>query len=126
MQTLETVKYNILPKGKIKAHVIAVCEKEWDTPDFPQYGDDLYKSVWKLETVQVNKIKLRPELLKQKKFLKSLALRVIKQKELYSKKTPIPPLILRGGDLLIFDGYARYHLFKERGIKKCLAYIGRR
>ena len=49
-----------------------------------------------------------------------------KQKELFAGKIVIPPLILRGNDLFIFDGYARYHFFKDIGIKRCLAYVNHR
>ena len=36
----------------------------------------------------------------------------------------IPPFILRGSDFHIFDGYARYSVFLETRISKCLAYVG--
>lgn len=56
-------------------------------------------------------------------FINSLNLRKERMKKLFNEKTPVPPLILRGSDMLIFDGYARSNTLKHMGIKKCLAYV---
>ena len=124
IQTLENINYKIIPSDKVRDYVIDVCEKEWDPEDFPQYGDDLYNSNWKLKKIEVDKITPNIELLNTPVFKKDVELRVKKQKELNRLKTPIPPLILRAKDLFIFDGYARYLFFKEIGIKTCFAYLG--
>lgn len=121
---IEGISYTFLPDEEVKDYVINICEKEWTENDFPLYGDDLYKSKWKLEEVSVSNISVNNSLLAREEFQKDLHIRIEKQRELFKSKTAIPPLILRGKDLFIFDGYARYHLFKELGIKHCLAYVG--
>jgi hypothetical protein len=125
-QTLEEITYNILPPDKVTQYVINVCEKEWTENDFPLYGEDLYKSTWQLEEVSLSDINIDKSLLENEDFQKRLKPRVAKQYELLNEKKPIPPFILRGRDYLIWDGYARYHFLKELGVKKCLAYVGRR
>jgi hypothetical protein len=120
------VNYSVLPAEKIREYVENICKKEWTENDFPVYGDDLYKSDWKLEEILVANISVNDSLLKRKEFQQDLKPRIEAQRDMLKSKTTIPPLILRGSDLLIFDGYARYHLFKELGIKQCLAYVGHR
>lgn len=122
---VDGIIYTLFPEEQIKKYVIDICEKEWDSDDFPKYGDDLYRSTWKLEEIEVAKISPNPTLMQSKFFQKDVQPMLQKQKELYLAKTPIFPLILRGKDLLIFDGYARYLLLKGLGTKKCLAYVGR-
>lgn len=124
MRITDGITYSVLGEDKIRDYVVKICEAEWDAEDFPKYGDDLYKSQWKLEEVEVSKIKVDQDMLQSETFQKDVQPRIVKQRELHEKKEPIPPLILRGNDLLIFDGYARYHLLQELGIKKCLAYVG--
>lgn len=121
---VDGVTYILVPTEQIRKYIIGVCEKEWDPNDFITYNKDLYGSEWKLEEIDLAKIIPNKTLLKSDVFQKDLRPRLRKQKELYATKKPIPPLILRGSDLLIFDGYARYHLLKELGVKKCLAYVG--
>ena len=122
-RVVDGITYIVLSQDKIRNYVIETCQKEWDLNDFPKYAGDLYNSTWKLEEIEVDKISLNEMLLKSEFFQKDVQPRIKKQKELYTNKKPVSPLILRGNDLLIFDGYARYHLFKEIGVKKCLAYV---
>lgn len=39
--------------------------------------------------------------------------------------TPIPPLVL-GGNLFLFDGYARAHALRALGTARCPAHLGER
>ncbi len=123
---IEEVGYLVLPPEDVRSYVEDACKKQWTERDFPVYGDDLYKSEWKLEEISISAISVDESLLKREKFQQALKPRVEKQQELFKSKIAIPPLILRGSDLRIFDGYARYHFFKELGVKQCLAYVGRR
>ena len=125
-KVINGITYTTLAPDKIRKYVIQICEKEWDTEDFPKYGADLYDSSWKLEEIEVAKIVLNETLLQSDTFQKDVQTRIKKQKKLYATRKPLAPLILRGNDLLIFDGYARYHLLNELGVKKCFAYVGYR
>ena len=125
-RTIEGITYRILPPNEVRRYVLDICKKEWAENDFLVYGNDLYKSAWETEEILISKISVNNSLLMNEEFKKDLLPRIEKQQELHKTKTAIPPLILRGNDLLIFDGYARYHYFKNLEIEKCLAYVGRR
>src|SRR3989339_135816 len=121
---VEGIKYFLIAEKNIRDFVIGVAEKEWDREDFVKYGNDLYKSEWKLQEVKIEDIKPNPDLLATEVFQKDLQERIKKIREILNKGQSISQLILRGQDFLIFDGYARYHVLKERNIKKCLAHVG--
>jgi hypothetical protein len=122
---LDGVLYRVLVKAdQIRNYVELITKEEWSLGDFEQYGDDLCQAKWKLEEVMIEKIQSNNILLATAKFQKDLQPRILKQREIQRQKIAIPPLILRGSNLLIFDGYARWSVFKEKGVKKCLAYVG--
>jgi hypothetical protein len=123
---LDGVKYYVLSENEVRDYVISVAKEEWETEDFDLYGDDLYKSKWKLEEIEVDKITMRADLLASNEFLKDVSPRIEKQLEIIPTGINIPPLILRGSDLLLFDGYARTNALKKLEKKKCLAYVGHR
>jgi hypothetical protein len=116
------VTYYILSEPReIRDYVLAVAQKEWDPDDFTKYGDDLENSNWQLEEVDVDAIQFGPS----QPNPEDLEPRIVTQLEILKNNISVPPLILRGTDLLIFDGYARTNSFRKMGIKKCLAYVGR-
>src|SRR3989339_2224082 len=121
---VEGIKYFIINDKDIRDFVIKVAEKEWDKEDFIKYGKDLYDSKWGLKEIEINNIKPNLDLLATEVFQKDLQERIKKIREILNKGQSISQLILRGQDFLIFDGYARYHVLKERNIKKCLAHVG--
>lgn len=123
LRELDSIKYRVLvDESEIQNYVVTVCEEEWSLEDFDDYGTDLYDQTWRLAEVSVSDILPQAELLKSVKFVADVTPRIAKQKSLYEEGTPIPPLILRGRDLFLFDGYARWHMFKEFGITRCFAY----
>ncbi len=124
IRELNGVRYKILVSAEdIKDYVESVVRKEWTEDDFRIYGKDLYQALWRTEEIEVKNILPNWEKLKTEEFKKDLCHRIKKQKELQEKDMAIPPLILRGTDLFIFDGYARWSLFNKKGIARCLAYV---
>jgi len=124
---LESIKYRVLDEPvEIERFVLATCEEEWDPEDFEEFGCDLYDQQWALEQVPVEKIQVLQHQLESAEFIADVTPRIEQQRTLHRSGEAVPPLILRGSDYLIFDGYARWHLLKELGIKECLAYVGRR
>lgn len=120
---LDGVEYLVIQDPrKIKEYVRVVVNKEWEKEDFDKYGEDLNTN-WVLREVDVKEIKRNKELDFLEYFKKDLYVRVSNILKLLNQKKMIPPLILRGKDLLIFDGYARLEAFNKKGIKKCLAYV---
>ena len=69
---------------------------------------------------------MRPELLASERFQAELKGRIAIQIGLIRERTPIPPLVMRGGDLFLFDGYPRTHALKALGVPLCLAYVCKR
>lgn len=102
-----------------------MADKEWDPEDFDKYGEELQSAVWGLVIVEVQDVKEHPEIIRSEEFLTDLRPRIQTVSKLIREGKPIPPLILRGKDHLIFDGYARLHALRALGVKKCLAYVGR-
>lgn len=124
---LEGICYRVLnDSDEIERFVVATCNEEWDREDFEQFGLDLYEQQWALRQVPVDKIQVLRHQLQSADFIADVTPRIEKQRALHRNGDAIPPLILRGHDYLIFDGYARWHLFNELGVKECLAYISRR
>lgn len=126
IKELEEVNYQILPANEVSEYIQNMAKEEWEPEDFELYGDDLNESEWKLEEVELDQITMRADLLASKEFIKDVEPRVENQLKIIPTGVAIPPLILRGSDLLIFDGYARTNALKKLGKKKCLAYVGQR
>lgn len=123
---LEGIYYRVLDDPyEIEQFVLAICEEEWDPEDFEEFGDDLYDQQWELERVPVQKIQTLQHQLESPEFITDVTPRIEQQRVLHRNGEAIPPLILRGDDYLLFDGYARWHLFNELGKTECLAYVSR-
>ena len=120
---LDGVKYEVLSSSDaISSYVIKICEEEWSVEDFDDYGDDLYEQTWRVQSVEVEDILPDHKLLQSSRFIADVTPRIATQRKLHKSGVSIPPLILRGKDNFIFDGYARWHLFRELGVEECLAY----
>lgn len=125
-QIIEEVQYRLVEDDKVREYVLKIAQEEWSGNDFMKYGNDLYKSKWVLREVNVESIKPNLHLLETERFQKDVRPRIEQVRKMLRMEQMIPPLVLRGSDLLIFDGYARYHVLRERRIKRCLAYVGYR
>ena len=117
------VVYEVADGDAIAAWIWEMANKEWEPDDFDKWGQDLLASEWSVQVVPVAAITMRPELLASAEFQAELLVRVETQIGLIRDRTPIPPLVLRGGDLFLFDGYARTHALKALGVSQCLAYV---
>lgn len=126
VRDFEGVRYRLLSGDKVREFVLGMANAEWEPHDFETYGDDSLYSVWELREVELEQIKPNEKLLASPQFQEDLKPRIAEIKTLLQNSQAIPPLILRGSDLLIFDGYARYQALKDQGNRKCLAYVGKR
>lgn len=124
VKELDGIRYRIHKKEMVRDYVLTVAKKEWDPRDFELDGDNLVSSVWVLREVPVAKVKPNENLLASPEFQKDLGHRIQEVRRLLRKGKPIPPLILRGSDLLVFDGYARWRVMLEMRATHCLAYVG--
>jgi hypothetical protein len=117
------VVYEVADGIAIAAWVRKMASKEWEPDDLDKWGQDLLTPHWCVQVVPVATITMRPELLASEQFQTELLGRVAIQIGLIRDRTPIPPLVLRGGDLFLFDGYARTHALRALGVAQCLAYV---
>ena len=117
------VTYEVLPDSEIAARVRSMASEEWEPEDFEKWGQDIFVSVWSVQVVPVSEIKMRPELLASQEFQADLKNRIATQIGLIRAHKPIPPLMLRGGDLFLFDGYGRANALRALGIAVCVAYV---
>ena len=123
---VEGVAYDVITEpAAVERHVRAMADEEWDPEDFEKFGEDLRGQRWTLERVLVADVRPQQALLDSPVFRADVGPRIATQRRLRAEGVPIPPLVLRGRDKLIFDGYARWHLFRELGVRACLAYVGR-
>lgn len=123
-KTVGLITYRVLCESdEIGKYVVQTCETEWDPDDFRIFGKDLYDQRWDLQTIETDDITVQESLLASPAFMNDVTPRIERQHRLHNQHIPIPPLILRGSDHLIFDGYARWHFFKAIGVQQCLAYI---
>ena len=123
---LAGINYDVLANtDAIERYVLVVAAEEWDPEDFEEFRVDLFGQSWTLEQIDVERIRPQQALLDSPEFQADVQSRIAAQRALHAIGGAVPPLILRGSDLLIFDGYARWHYFRERRIAHYLAYVGR-
>jgi hypothetical protein len=124
---VDGIEYDVLTDPEaIEAFVLRMADEEWDPEDFDAFGADLVGQTWSLEQVPVTVIKPQQALLDSPEFQDDVQPRIAAQRRIHRSGGSVPPLVLRGGDYLIFDGYARWHFFREQGVRRCLAYVGRK
>lgn len=124
-RVLDGITYRLIPDNDIRDYILEMADNEWDPEDFDMYGDELHQSDWELQEITLDHIQPNAELLASKKFQQDLQPRIKNQFELFKQGVSIPPLVLRGKDLLIFDGYARYHFLKQSGKTKTLGFVSK-
>ncbi len=111
-------------------------EIEWtkDVVEYPnqpwtsEWLDSLKKLEFKLEIIEIDKVRPRAELMVYKtdgySFQKELSERVIERLEAIRMGTSIMPVVVRGTDMELMDGYTRYTTLKQLGAKQVYAYVG--
>lgn len=107
IRAVASVKYSLLAPPRVREYILAMADKEWDPEDFVRHGQDLLRATWRLETAKVRNVRMRPDLMRSPAFQNELRPRIGHQLKLIKVGQPIHPLVLRGKDLLIFDGFAR-------------------
>jgi len=120
------VRYGLIESSMVREHILSMADKEWDPEDFVRSGKDLRNATWRLEKVRVQSVRMRAELIRSRGFQDDLRPRIGRVLKMIQAGRSIPPLVLRGEDLRIFDGYARLHALRQLGVAECLAYVGHR
>ena len=140
LRRLQGITYWVIEDpAEIADFINSNIRKEWEA-DLRSVGRDpredpwlqtLYRSKWRLEVVDADRIVLNPDIMnyvdteRGYRFQESLAKR---RKELRSVmetyRAVIWPVILRGEDMLLADGYCRLTTLQEIGISQVYAYLG--
>ena len=80
---------------------------------------------WSLKTIAMASLRLDPSLIRRRDFVERLEERSKQLRrgiELYDQV--IWPVIIRGEDSMLKDGYCRSTTLKAMGVKRTLAYVG--
>jgi hypothetical protein len=104
-------------------------EKDAETdgidPSLDPWLRDLPKLKWSLQTIAMASVRLDPSLITRNDFVERLEERSKQLRrgiELYDQV--IWPVIIRGEDSMLKDGYCRSTTLKTMGVKRPLAYVG--
>jgi len=129
--------YNIIKdKKKIRPFLLKWLGREWriDHKERPdqiwtiKWLKDLRKMQFDLRIVDINKIKLRKDLMNYKKgryiFRDELKDRCADRLESIQRGVSIEPLVVRKKDMQLMDGYSRFSVLKKLGAKKVYVYMG--
>ncbi len=134
LRRVEGITYWVIDDSKqIRRFINTTIRREWEKDAETDGVDasldpwlrDLSKMKWSLRTIAVANIKLDPSMMRQQEFVARLEERSRQLRrgiELYGQV--IWPVIIRGEDSTLKDGYCRYTTLKTMGVKRTLAYAG--
>jgi len=122
---VQGVRYRVKKELEIKSHLFAILPSEWGEEEFNREQPEMDRWDWTVETLKVQDIKLWKPLMEDPAFISELEKRVEVQKNRILQGEIVEPIVVRGRDLIIYDGYARLHALKQLGKRETLAYVGR-
>lgn len=138
-RTLDGISYELMvDTHDISRFVNTEIRKEWED-DIRGRGDDplgsgwltgLAAREWKLEIVGLDEIQLNQSIMNYVdaktgyNFIRRLEERKRELKRALENGSQIWPLVLRGEDSQLMDGYCRYHTLREMGANRAYVYIG--
>ena len=135
LRHVEGITYWVLNEPKeIRGLINSNIRQEWErdnlTDGVDSAADDwlltLPKRVWRLGILDINRITLDPSMMSRESFVKELDERSNEMRRSISEyHIVIWPLVLRGEDHRLKDGYCRFTTLKKMGIRRILAYVGR-
>lgn len=139
IRNLEGITYWVLEDQAEIAELVNVhIRREWESDIAEQKdheGGEWLGTVqardWSLEVVEMSKIKLSMNIMNYSdeetgyNFRKRLEEREkILRRDLERLGAVIRPLILRGEDMQLMDGYCRYHVLSDKMVTRVFAYVG--
>ena len=122
---LQGVRYRVMEEPSIKGRLFRALLAEWGREAFNEELPDMVRWNWKVETMRISDIKVWDELMRDAAFVSELEERIKMHKDLITQGEDIEPIVVRGRDMVIYDGYARLHALKQLGKDEILAYVGR-
>jgi hypothetical protein len=134
IRRLRGITYWVFPdKREIRGFINSNIKKEWEKDDFedrtnPQKDGwllSLPKRKWNLQEIDIDSIMLNHEMLARDAFTTRLEERSNELRKVLSEyNAVIWPLVIRGEDFELKDGYCRYTTLKKMGVSRTLAYVG--
>jgi predicted nuclease with TOPRIM domain len=134
LRRVEGITYWVIGDSKqirrfINSNIRHEWEKDAETDEVDRRLDpwlpNLSEMKWSLQTIVMANVRLDPSMTRRQEFVARLEERSKQLRgeiELYDQV--IWPLIIRGEDSVLEDGYCRYSTLKIMGVKRTLAYVG--
>ncbi len=140
LRRLEGITYWVIEnQDEIREFVNSNLRREWEADVRDSGGSPredpwlltLPKRNWRLETLDTKVVRLNPDIVNYKDppsgydFEESLTRRTKElRRAIEDYGSVIWPVVVRGEDLELADGYCRLATLKEKGISRTYAYIG--
>jgi hypothetical protein len=135
LRRVEGVTYWVLNNPReIGGFINSNIRGEWERDNLSDGVDSdtddwlltLPKRTWRLRILDIAKITLDPSMMARESFVKQLEKRSNEMRRSLSEyHIVIWPVVLRGEDYRLKDGYCRFTTLKKMGIGRILAYVGR-
>ncbi len=134
LKRVEGITYWVIDDPKqIRKFINTNLRQEWKKdaetdgvdPGRDPWLRDLSKLEWSLQTIAMAKVRPSLSMMRRQEFiarLKERSKQLRRAIELYDQV--IWPVIIRGKDSMLKDGYCRYTTLKTMGVKRTLAYVG--
>lgn len=134
LRRVEGITYWVIDGSKqIRRFINTNIRREWEKDAETDGVDasldpwlrDLSRMTWSLQAIAMANVKLDPSMIRRQNFVARLEERrkqLRREIELYDQV--IWPVIIRGEDSMLKDGYCRYTTLKTMGVKRTLAYVG--
>lgn len=140
LRDLDGITYWVLEDPSEIAELVNInTRKEWESdirvrgkdPSESNWLRSLDSRRWQLDMLSLDGIKLSQEIMSIKNeetgydFGKSLQERKVElQREIEEFGTVIRPVVVRGEDMQLMDGYCRYATLRGMGVPRVYAYLG--
>jgi hypothetical protein len=134
LRKLEGITYWLIDDSKqIRRFINTNIRHEWEKdaethgvdPSPDPWLRDLSKREWSLHAIGMANVKLDPSMIGQQDFVPRLEKRSRQlRREIEFYDQVIWPVIIRGEDSILKDGYCRYTTLRTMGVKRTLAYVG--
>jgi len=134
IRRLEGITYWIIDnREEIRTFINVNVRREWEEDNLNDGIDsrkddwllNLSRREWRLRTLPMEKVRLDPEMMARSSFTAELNRRSKEmRRSLANYGIVIWPLVIRGEDHELRDGYCRFTTLRSMGISKVFAYVG--
>jgi hypothetical protein len=139
LRVLEGVSYWVMENPREIAELMNTnVRKEWES-DMAEHEDQqdrawlksLPRRSWRLEKMKLADIKLNSQIMEYSDGRTGYVFRTELERRVKTMRKSVErvgvviwPLVVRAEDNQLTDGYCRYHVLKDLGVRKTYAYVG--